>query len=84
MIDLHAEMDWVNRAACAGVDPDLFFPEKGDAARSTSAAAKRVCAGCVVRSLCLQHALENRIKVGIWGGLSPKERRLLVRSEVAS
>lgn len=69
---MHAEMEWVDRANCSGLDPDLFFPEVGE----TSAVAKRVCATCVVRTNCLAYAIEHKIKQGIWGGQSPKDRRV--------
>ena len=58
-----------------GVDPDLFFPERGASTRE----AKEVCRGCVVREDCLEYALANGEKFGIWGGLSERERRRLRR-----
>lgn len=68
-------MSWRQRGACVGVDPALFFPDIGDTGRH----AKAVCAGCVVRVECLNHALEHREDEGIWGGLSRIERRALPR-----
>ncbi len=62
---------WQDFANCLGVDPDLFFPERG----ASSRAAKEVCRGCVVRADCLEYALENGEKFGIWGGMSERERR---------
>ena len=59
-----------------GVDPDLFFPERGASTRE----AKEVCRGCVVRLDCLEYALVNGEKFGIWGGLSERERRRLRRA----
>lgn len=67
---------WQRQANCMGVDPDLFFPERGASTRE----AKEVCRGCVVREDCLEHALSNGEKFGIWGGLSERERRRLRRS----
>mgnify|MGYP000160797370 CR=1 FL=1 len=58
-----------------GVDPDLFFPERGASTRE----AKEVCRGCIVRLECLEYALTNGEKFGIWGGLSERERRRLRR-----
>src|ERR1700739_605766 len=58
-----------------GVDPDLFFPERGASTRE----AKEVCRGCVVREDCLEYALANGEKFGIWGGLSERERRKIRR-----
>lgn len=70
------ELSWQRQANCMGVDPDLFFPERGASTRE----AKEVCRGCVVREECLEYALENSEKFGIWGGLSERERRRLRRA----
>jgi WhiB family redox-sensing transcriptional regulator len=70
-----ADRRWQERANCLGVDPDLFFPERGASTRE----AKSVCAGCEVRLECLEYALDNGEKFGIWGGLSERERRRLRR-----
>jgi WhiB family transcriptional regulator, redox-sensing transcriptional regulator len=67
---------WQARANCMGVDPDLFFPERGASTRE----AKEVCRGCVVREDCLEYALESGEKFGIWGGMSERERRRLRRA----
>jgi WhiB family transcriptional regulator, redox-sensing transcriptional regulator len=67
---------WQMRANCMGVDPDLFFPERGASTRE----AKEVCRGCVVREDCLEYALANGEKFGIWGGLSERERRRIRRA----
>ena len=69
------ERGWQDQANCLGVDPDLFFPERGASTRE----AKEVCKGCVVREDCLEYALANGEKFGIWGGLSERERRRLRR-----
>ena len=74
------ESDWQSRANCMGVDPDLFFPERGASTRE----AKEVCRGCVVREDCLEYALANGEKFGIWGGLSERERRRLRRARALS
>ena len=66
---------WQERANCLGVDPDLFFPERGASTRE----AKEVCRGCVVRGECLEFALANGEKFGIWGGMSERERRRIRR-----
>ena len=66
---------WQDDANCLGVDPDLFFPERGASTRE----AKEVCRGCVVREECLEYALANGEKFGIWGGLSERERRRIRR-----
>jgi WhiB family redox-sensing transcriptional regulator len=66
---------WQRQANCMGVDPDLFFPERGASTRE----AKEVCRGCVVQEDCLEYALANGEKFGIWGGLSERERRRIRR-----
>ena len=63
---------WMLDALCTQVDVgDLFFPEKG----GSTAPAKRICAACAVREECLRDALTNGYDDGIWGGLSPEERK---------
>jgi Transcription factor WhiB. len=62
---------WQQQALCAQTDPEAFFPEKGGSSRE----AKSVCAKCDVRAECLEYALENDERFGIWGGLSERERR---------
>ena len=64
---------WRERAACRGMDLDLFYPERGESAGP----ARQVCARCAVRQPCLEYALSNRITYGIWGGLTERERRPL-------
>ena len=71
-------LGWQERALCAQTDPEAFFPEKGGSTRE----AKKVCASCEVRSECLDYALENDERFGIWGGLSERERRKLKRRAV--
>lgn len=66
---------WHASALCAQTDPDIWFPEKGGQVHR----AKSVCAACPVRRPCLDAALTNRERHGVWGGLSEKERRQLVR-----
>ncbi len=66
---------WQEQANCLGVDPDLFFPERGASTRE----AKSVCRGCEVRADCLEYALAHGEKFGIWGGLSERERRRVRR-----
>lgn len=73
---IEPEESWQNLANCLGVDPDLFFPERGASTKE----AKAVCRACVVREDCLEYALENSEKFGIWGGLSERERRRLRRA----
>lgn len=76
-----AHLPWMDDAACAQTDPDMFFPEKGGSTR----AAKRICGGCDVQETCLEYALATGQQEGIWGGLSVRERRATGRmvSQVA-
>ena len=67
--------DWPLRAACRGVDPDALFVE--GAAQNT---AKRICIGCPVQYECLAEALDSRSESGVWGGMTERERRALLRS----
>ena len=72
------ELAWQERALCAQTDPEAFFPEKGGSTRE----AKRVCLGCEVRTECLEYALMNDERFGIWGGLSERERRRMKKRAV--
>ena len=64
-------------AACAEVDPELWFPEKGGSNRE----AKRICATCEVRLVCLEYALAHDERFGVWGGLTDMERREFTRKQ---
>ncbi|MHB1173097.1 MAG: WhiB family transcriptional regulator [Lacisediminihabitans sp.] len=64
---------WQTDSLCAQTDPEAFFPEKGGSTRD----AKKICTSCEVRTQCLEYALKNDERFGIWGGLSERERRKL-------
>ncbi len=66
--------DWTAEAACRGSDPDLLFVQGAAQNR-----AKTICRGCVVRTECLADALDNRVEFGVWGGMTERERRALLR-----
>jgi WhiB family redox-sensing transcriptional regulator len=66
---------WRQRSACRGLDADIFYPVSDDDAWE----AQAVCSACPVRQLCLEHALTHREREGIWGGLTERERRRLIR-----
>ncbi len=72
------ELEWQERALCAQTDPEAFFPEKGGSTRE----AKRVCLSCDVRVECLDYALGNDERFGIWAGLSERERRRVKKRAV--
>lgn len=80
--------DFMAHAACRGLDPNLFMPEIGDPGTE----AKLICNGrpntrkkpalpvCPVKDKCLEYALQLPSPVvGIWGGTSERERRLIRR-----
>lgn len=76
---------WADHAACKGFREQhgtdkwnqIWFPERGDAARSSIRQAKKICAGCPVVDECLQYALDAGLTIGVWGGKSANERRQL-------
>ena len=75
MIPSPDERPWAGFAACRDADSDLFFPgPDGD-----PDGAIRICRGCPVRDECLAWALETRVRYGIWGGLTERERRRLLK-----
>lgn len=69
------ERPWAAYAACRTADPDLFFPSEDDVAPE----AIRICRGCPVQEACLDWALEARIRYGVWGGATERDRRRMVR-----
>lgn len=71
--------DWTSRAACRTQAPDDLFV-RGAAQNQ----AKKLCAGCPVQTECLAEALDNRIEWGVWGGMTERERRALLRRNPAT
>lgn len=71
---MDASSGWGGQASCRTSDPDELFVEGAAQGR-----AKAVCSGCVVRTECLAHALDHRIEFGVWGGMTERERRALLR-----
>lgn len=68
------DQTWAARAACAAVDPDALFV-RGAAQRT----ARELCFSCPVRLECLADALDSHTTFGVWGGLTERERRALLR-----
>ncbi len=66
---------WMEDALCAQTDPDIFYPEKG----GSTAPATSVCNNCAVRAECLEYAVTNDIRHGIWGGTSDNDRKRIAR-----
>lgn len=71
---------WKAFANCRGTDTEAFFPEVGHSADM----AKRVCGRCIVADDCLEWALVNDERFGVWGGLSERQRASLVRHRPVS
>ncbi|MFG3435765.1 WhiB family transcriptional regulator [Nonomuraea sp. NPDC047897] len=67
------ETGWLRGGACRSSDPELFFPLAPSPAQE--ARAKEICAGCRVLQECRSYALRAGEAEGIWGGLTPQERR---------
>lgn len=72
---IDTDYSWRNQSACKGLDPNLFFAERGSGAAATVRAAKAVCNKCPVQQRCLEWAVNNTIIYGIWGGKTADERR---------
>jgi WhiB family redox-sensing transcriptional regulator len=66
---------WRTKAACQGLDPQIFYPETDEEAEK----AKDVCGVCPVQGACLEYALNRREKEGVWGGCTERERRRIIR-----
>lgn len=72
---VNEERPWMVFGACRDMDPELFFPQSSE----TASQATAVCATCAVRAECLEYSLEARERFGVWGGLTEKQRRQLLR-----
>ncbi len=73
-VSLLDPQDWSALSACRDTDPDELFVTGAAQNR-----AKAVCMGCPVRTECLSDALDNRVEFGVWGGMTERERRALLR-----
>lgn len=71
---VNRSFDWIKDAACRGVDSEIFFAEEGNW-HAKHAEAIELCSKCTVYKDCLRFATENNIGYGIWGGLTPKQRK---------
>ncbi|GAA1101846.1 hypothetical protein GCM10009642_45460 [Nocardiopsis metallicus] len=65
---------WTTKALCRQIDPDALFVQGAAQNR-----AKLFCQGCPVRTECLADALDHRVEFGVWGGMTERERRSLLR-----
>ncbi|MEU3369001.1 WhiB family transcriptional regulator [Streptomyces sp. NPDC006711] len=75
-IDTGTELAWQENALCAQAGPEFFFPAPGSSTRE----AKQLCGACEQRTACLEYALANDERFGVWGGLSERERLDLQRA----
>lgn len=67
--------NWRKRAQCRGTDPDLLFVKGAEQNR-----AKNLCAGCPVKTECLAEALDSRLEWGVWGGMTERQRRAILKA----
>jgi WhiB family transcriptional regulator, redox-sensing transcriptional regulator len=68
------QADWAGQGRCVSNDPDALFV-RGAAQQN----AKIVCQKCPVIAECLADALDNRTEFGVWGGMTERERRAMLR-----
>lgn len=66
---------WVSKARCRAADPDELFVTGAAQKR-----AARICRECPVVVDCLADALDNQIEFGVWGGMTERQRRKLVKT----
>lgn len=74
--DIFASPAFMDLGSCRGVDPDVFFPDRGE----SLSPAQAICAECIVSDECLEYALANGERFGVWGGTSERERRRIRRA----
>ena len=70
-------MAWRQQGSCAGSDATVFYPPPDD--DTLAEQAKEICAMCPVLAQCRDFALTTREKHGVWGGLTERERRRVIR-----
>lgn len=69
------ELKWWDMGACRGLDASIFYPDDEDEAEG----ARQVCSQCHVQAACLEYALSEREKAGVWGGATERDRRRIIR-----
>ena len=74
VVSFESPTAWTALSACKDADPDELFVSGAAQNR-----AKAVCMGCPVRTECLSDALDNQVEFGVWGGMTERERRALLR-----
>jgi WhiB family transcriptional regulator, redox-sensing transcriptional regulator len=83
---IDADMSWQDKANCRGVDTNLFYLEQGFSKENERKLdiILPLCNSCSVKGKCLSFAVTNQIEHGVWGGLTPKERKYGRRTRVQS
>lgn len=72
--------DWRKAAACRNEDPEAFFASDLTAAgKAHTRHAKVICWSCPSLQACGQWAIDTRQAFGVWGGVSERERRAILR-----
>ncbi|MGI9079220.1 MAG: WhiB family transcriptional regulator [Acidimicrobiales bacterium] len=79
-LPVEEESTWRAEACCRGMDPEFFFPGRGEPMEPVRA----ICRQCPVRVHCLASGLANGEKSGTWGGISEHERRAMRRQLVVA
>ena len=69
-----ARAAWVSKALCLSTDPDELFV-RGAAQKKAAV----ICGRCPVTAECLADALDNQIEFGVWGGMTERQRRVLLK-----
>lgn len=78
-MDQQQRPEWHSHALCRSQPAELWFPERGNSAK-TVRRAKKICRVCPVRAACLRYALTKKEEFGVWGGMTTSERRALARA----
>ena len=73
-VEAESRITWVSKALCRAADPDELFV-RGAAQRKAAV----ICRHCPVMLECGADALDNRVEFGVWGGMTERERRALLR-----
>jgi len=72
---VNRDTSWMEFARCKGADASLFFAEPTVGRHKKQTEAIKYCSNCVVYKNCMKFAIDNRISHGVWGGLTPTQRR---------
>ncbi|APR58937.1 transcriptional regulator WhiB4 [Mycobacterium tuberculosis] len=73
-VDAEERIAWVSKALCRTTDPDELFV-RGAAQRKAAV----ICRHCSVMQECAADALDNKVEFGVWGGMTERQRRALLK-----